>query len=100
MLFRSVKKIFKVIQAKYPKLELVIAWNQPMLKMNKGYVFGISVAKNHILLAPWSKAALKKLAPQMKDLDVNMKTIAVPNDWKIDEKLLLGLVKIRLNELN
>ena len=97
---KTVKKIFKVIQAKYPKLELVIAWNQPMLKMNKGYVFGISVAKNHILLAPWSKAALKKLAPQMKDLDVNMKTIAVPNDWKIDEKLLLGLVKIRLNELN
>ena len=73
--------------------------SQPMLKMKKDYVFGISAAKNHILLAPWSKAALKKLAPQMKDLEVNMKTIAVPNDWKIDEKLLLGLVKVRILEL-
>ena len=96
---KTVKKIFKVIQAKYPKLELVIAWNQPMLKMNNDYVFGISVAKKHILLAPWSKAALKKFAPQMKDLDVNMKTIAVPNDWKINEKLLLGLVRVRILEV-
>ena len=96
---KTVKNIFKVIQSKYPKLELVIAWNQPMLRIEKNYVFGISVAKNHILMAPWSKAALKGLAERMRDLEVNMKTIAVPNDWKIDEKLLLGLVKIRLSEL-
>ena len=96
---KTVKKIFKVIQTKYPKLELAIAWNQPMLRIEKDYVFGISVAKNHILMAPWSKAALKKCAPKMEDLDVNMKTIGVPNDWKVDEKLLLELVKIRLSEI-
>ena len=97
---KTVKKIFKVIQNKYPKLDLVIAWNQPMLRLDKDYVFGISVAKNHILMAPWSKAALKKLMPLMEDLDVNMKTIGVPNDWKVDEKLILNLVKIRLSEIN
>jgi uncharacterized protein YdhG (YjbR/CyaY superfamily) len=96
---KTVKKIFKVIQTKHPKLELVIAWNQPMLRINTDYVFGISVAKNHILMAPWSKAALKKMKPAMEDLDVNMKTIGVPNNWKVDEKLLLDLVKIRLSEI-
>lgn len=96
---KTVKKIFKVIQAKYPKLELVIAWNQPMLKLENEYVFGISVAKSHILLAPWSKDALKKLAPRMANLDVKMKTIGVPNNWEIDEKLLLDLVKVRLSEI-
>jgi uncharacterized protein YdhG (YjbR/CyaY superfamily) len=96
---KTVKKIFKVIQTKYPKLELVIAWNQPMLRIGTSYVFGISVAKNHILMAPWSKAALKKMKPAMEDLDVNMKTIGIPNDWKVDSKLLLDLVKIRLSEI-
>lgn len=95
----TVKKIFKIIKSKYPKLELVIAWNQPMLRVENDYVFGISVAKNHILMAPWSKNAIKKFAPKMQDLDVKIKTIAVPNDWKVDEKLLLGLVKTRLDEL-
>ena len=96
---KTVKKIFKVIQSKYPKLELAIAWNQPMLRIDKDYVFGISVAKNHILMAPWSKSAIKKMAPQLKEYDVNLKTIGVPNDWKVDEKLLLGLVKVRLSEI-
>jgi uncharacterized protein YdhG (YjbR/CyaY superfamily) len=96
---KTVKVIFKTIQTKYPELELVIAWNQPMLRLDKDYVFGISVAKNHILMAPWSKKALKKMAPLMKDLDVKIKTIGIPNDWKIDSKLLLGLVKERLSEI-
>ena len=96
---KTIKKIFKVIQSKYPKLELAIAWNQPMLRIDKDYVFGISVAKNHILMAPWSKSAIKKMAPRLKEYDVNLKTIGVPNDWKVDEKLLLGLVKVRLSEI-
>ena len=96
---KTIKKIFKVIQTKHPKLELAIAWNQPMLRIEKDYVFGISVAKNHILMAPWSKAAIKKYSKDMADLDVNLKTIGIPNDWKVDEKLLLGLVKVRLAEI-
>ena len=96
---KTAKKIFKAITDKYPSLEFVTAWNQPMLRIEKDYVFGISVAKNHILMAPWSKAAIKKYAKEMEDLDVNLKTIGIPNDWKVDEKLLLGLVKVRLAEI-
>jgi len=97
---KTVKAIFKAITAKYPDLELVIAWNQPMLRSGKDYVFGISAAKNHILMAPWSKDVLEKFAAKMKDLDVKKKTIGVPNDWEVNEKLLQGMVKARLAELN
>ena len=90
---------FKVITSKYPELELAIAWNQPMLRIEKDYVFGISAAKNHILLAPWSKDVIERFAPKMKDLDVKKKTIGVPNDWDIDEKLLLAMVKARMAEI-
>ena len=50
---KTMKKIFKAIQSKFPKLELVIAWNQPMLKNVDEYIFGASAATNHILIAPW-----------------------------------------------
>lgn len=93
---KTAKKIFKEIRAKYPDLELVIAWNQPMLRLEKDYVFGLSVAKNHILLAPWSTDVLKKFAPKLIDFEVNKKTFAVPLDWKVDAQLLQSMVKARI----
>jgi uncharacterized protein YdhG (YjbR/CyaY superfamily) len=96
---KTCKAIFKTIMGKYPDLELVIAWNQPMLRRDKAYIFGISATKNYLLMAPWSKDVLEKFAPKMADLDVNKKTIGIPSDWKVDEKLLLGMVKARLAEL-
>ena len=95
---KTVRAIFKAITTKYPELDLVIAWNQPMLRSNGKYIFGISAATNHILMAPWSKDVIEKFTPKMKDLDVKKKTIGVPNDWVIDEKLLLAMVKMRLAE--
>lgn len=95
---KTVKAIFKSIQSKNPDLELVIAWNQPMLKLGKDYIFGVSASTHHILMAPFSKGVLEKFAPKMKDLDVKKKTIGVPNDWEIDSKLLLAIVKARIAE--
>ena len=95
---KTMRKIFKIILDKYPKAELVIAWNQPMLKLGDHYVFGLSTAKNHISFAPWSQDVLEKFRPKMKDLDVKKKTISVPNDWDIDEKLLQAIVKARIAE--
>ena len=95
---RKVRAILKAVTSKYPDLELVIAWNQPMLKLGDHYVFGVSTAKNHILFAPWSQDVLEKFRPKMADLDVKKKTIGVPNDWKVDEKLLQAMVKARIAE--
>ena len=90
---KTMKAIFKAIQSKYPELELVIAWNQPMLKKDKSYLFGISAATNHILIAPWDLKVLKKYTPKFKDYKVNKKTIALPNDWEVDAKLLQAMMK-------
>jgi uncharacterized protein YdhG (YjbR/CyaY superfamily) len=93
------KAIFKAIQSKYPQLELVVAWNQPMLKFEKHYLFGCSAATNHILIAPWDQEVLKKYTPKFKDYKVNKKTIALPNDWEVDEKLLQSMMKDSLAAL-
>ena len=97
---KTIKAIFKAITSKYPELELVVAWNQPMLRIEKDYIFGCSASKNHVLMAPWSTKVLTKFAPKMKDLDVKKKTIGIPNNWKVDVKLLQSMAKARLDELN
>ncbi len=96
---KTVKKIFSEIRSKNPDLELVIAWNQPMLMNGKDYVFGLSVASSHILIAPWSTDVLESFGSRLSKYQVNKKTFAVPHDWKVDGPLLRALVKARLAEV-
>ena len=96
---KTARAIFKAIMAKHPALELVVAWNQPMLRNDAGYVFGLSAAKNHLLINPMSTAALAKCAPKLKGYKVSKHTIKLPLDWKVDVTLLNALVKARLAEL-
>jgi len=95
---KLVKAIFGAIKKEHPNVTLVIAWNQPMLKSGERYVFGVSTAKNHILIAPWSAKVLKKFTPYFKEYRVNKKTIALPNDWKVDGKLLCDMVAAGVKE--
>ena len=94
----TIRKIFKTIQTKYPKSELVIAWNQPMLKIGETYIFGASCATKHILISPWSTDVLDTFRDRLAHLTLNKKTIGVPNDWKVEEKLILDMVKARISE--
>ena len=95
---KTMRAIFKAITTKYPQAELVIAWNQPMIKIDGHYVFGASASSKHILISPWSADVIAAFAPKMADLVVKKKTIGVPNDWDVDSKLILALVKARLAE--
>ena len=93
---KTLRKVFRLLTAKFPNLELVIAWNQPMMRHGTKYIFGASVAKNHILIAPFNTEVFKKMAPDLKEYKVNKKTVAIPNDWDVDEKLLVKMVKSAL----
>ena len=96
----TITSILDVITKKFPGLETVIAWNQPMLKHGKTYVFGLSAAKNHVLLLPLGSDAIAKAGSLLKDLETNKKTIRVPIGWKIDAKLLHSLIRMRLDEVS
>ena len=95
---KTVRAIMKTIQGKYPNLELVIAWNQPMLRDGTKYVFGISATKGYLLMAPWSTDVIEAFLPKLAEYKVNKKTIQIPSDWDLDIKLLLQIVKARLAE--
>lgn len=91
---KTVKAIFETIKKSHPKLELVIAWNKPMLKAGDAYVFGVAVASKHILLAPFDATILAKMTSELADYTVLKKTVRVPSDWDVDAKLLKTMVTL------
>ena len=95
----KVREIFEAITSKFKNAEVVIAWNQPMVKVGETYVFGVSVLKNHLLMAPWSTDVLQAFLPRLTEYKVNKKTIEIPVDWKVDKKLLRDMVAARLAEI-
>jgi len=95
----TVYATFAAITSKYPKLELVVAWNHPMLRFEGQYVFGVNVLKNYLLISPMSAAVIEQFAPKLAAYEVNKKTIRVPLDWKVNATLVRGLAAARLAEV-
>jgi uncharacterized protein YdhG (YjbR/CyaY superfamily) len=96
---KTVRAIFRAARAKRPALDLVMAWNQPMIRNERGYVLGVSVSKRHITLNPFSKAVMDTFRPRLAAYDPLKHTFKVPLDWKVDASLLQRVVNARLAEL-
>jgi uncharacterized protein YdhG (YjbR/CyaY superfamily) len=94
----TVRAILTAITSKYRRAETVIAWNQPMVRIDGQYVFGVMALTRYILIAPWSKEVLDDFAPRLTGYKVNKKTIQVPADWQPDKKLLRDMVAARIAE--
>ncbi|MFM7504057.1 MAG: DUF4287 domain-containing protein [Candidatus Limnocylindrus sp.] len=96
---RTMRRMFKVLRVAYPELKLVISWNQPILRTEKDYVFGASATSKYLLINPFSKAVIVAFGPKLKGYRVLKHTITIPNDWEIDEKLLVAMAKARIKEI-
>lgn len=90
----TIRAIFAALQATRPDSTVVIAWNHPQLKAGDDYLFGVSLAAKHILIAPWNSDVLERFRPRLVEdgYTVNKKTIRVPLDWDVDAALLAELV--------
>lgn len=95
----TVQSIIDTIQADYPEATVKIAWNVPQIQIEGEYVFGISAAKNHLMLASWNPESLPNFADRLKDYEVNKRTFRVPVDWTPDRALLRDMVLDRLQQL-
>jgi len=95
---KTAELVFSTIMEKYPKLELVIAWNQPMLRIDGKYIFGLSTSQNHLTLNPFSSDVLESMESKLAGYKVNKTTFIVPVDWKVDAALLRAIVKARIAE--
>jgi uncharacterized protein YdhG (YjbR/CyaY superfamily) len=95
---QTARAIIAAVVGDFPELELVIAWNQPMLRCGTDYVFGLSAATNHLLIASWGGIS-ETVAAHLGGLTANKKTIRVPVGWEIDVELLRLMVSERLAQL-
>lgn len=93
---KTLKTIFAFIKKEFPDLELVIAWNHPMVKCGDAYVFGVSAASKHLLIAPFDATILAKMQKELADYTVLKKTVRVPSDWTVDSKLLKKMLKLAI----
>ena len=96
---RTAKAIFKAVTDKHENLELVTAWNQPMLRSGKQSIIGLSVAKKHILVNPFSKDVMDSFANRLSDLHPLKHTFKVPLDWKVDVALVRAIAAARMKEI-
>jgi len=97
---KTARAIFTAIQKRFDDLELVIAWNQPMLRRGSKYVFGLAAASEHLLLMPWGEKVLEVAAPHLDGLTVKKKTVQIPSNWNVDTNLLTAMVAERLRQID
>ena len=95
----TLTNVLRGIQRSFPQASLKLAWNVPQVQVNGKYVFGVSVAKNHISLAPWSEAVMADFARRLSSFDTTKGLIRVPVDWDVDHDLIRDLILARLAEL-
>ncbi len=96
----TVRSIVDTILTDFPETDAAIAWNVPHIKLGKDYVFGLSAAKNHLTLNPWSEQVLNDVRPRLEGSFTVLKTtFHVPVDWDVDRDLLVDLVRARIAEL-
>lgn len=93
------ERIIRSIQESFPELTLVMAWNQPILRCDEGYVFGVSASAGHLSINPFTPYALHQLAGRIEKLVVLKHTVQIPLDWEVDAALLTDMVDRRLREL-
>lgn len=93
---KTMRAIFKAITTEFPELEIVIAWNTPMAKLDKHYLFGVGASTKHISIAPWDHDVFTEFAPKFKEGKALKKTIQLPNDWEVDAKLIQRVIKASL----
>jgi len=94
------RAIFAALEQCHPDLELVIAWNQPMLRHGKDYVFGLSASTQHLSINPFSKSVLDSMSDRLTGFDVLKHTFRIPLDWSVDADLLCALVSARIAEVD
>ncbi len=95
-----IEYVLSTVVEQFPPLHLVLAWNQPILRVDADYVLGLSASQRHVSINPFSAAVLADVAAQWVGYDVLGHTIRIPLDTKPDARLLGDLVTRRLAEID
>lgn len=94
-----ISSLVEYVSARYPELNVVIAWNQPMFKSGDKYVLGFMPTKKHTNLLTVSDTAITAMAAELSGYKHGTRSISLPFDWQIDPALIDRVVQLRAQEL-
>lgn len=96
---QTLRSVLDGIQQGFPSSQSKLAWNVPQVQIEGTYVFGVSAAKGHLSLAPWSEAVMADFATRLAGYETTKGLIRVPVDWDVDHELIRDMILARLAEL-
>jgi uncharacterized protein len=93
------EEIFEWITNKYPNLEKVIKWNQPMFTDHGTFIIGFSVSKKHIAVAPESVTITHVEDDIVKAVyDYTKEIIRIPWNKPVDYHLLEKMIDFNIKD--
>lgn len=93
------EEIFEWITNKYPNLEKVIKWNQPMFTDHGTFIIGFSVSKKHIAVAPESVTITHVEDDIVKaGYDYTKEIIRIPWNKPVDYHLLEKMIDFNIKD--
>jgi len=96
---QTLRSVLDGIQRDFPTSQSKLAWNVPQVQIEGKYVFGVSAAKGHLSLAPWSEAVMADFSTRLASYETTKGLIRVPVDWDVDHELIRDMILARLAEL-
>lgn len=95
----GIRRLVDFVSTSYPQLDLVLAWNQPMFKIDGSYLIGFMPTQKHINLLTVTDTAITALASELAGFRHGTRSISLPFDWSIDAQFINRVLTLRSNEL-
>lgn len=91
------EEVLSWVKNKFPNLEPVIKWNQPMFTDHGTYIIGFSVSKKHLAVAPESVTVSHVEDDIVKaGYDYTKEIIRIPWNSHVDYQLLIKMIEFNI----
>ena len=95
----KVAHVLSWVHDKYPHMERVVKWNQPMFTDHGTYIIGFSVAKKHMSVAPENKAITEfSSALEEAGYGYTNQIFHMPWDREVDYDLLKKVIDFNIED--
>nr|WP_096155675.1 MULTISPECIES: iron chaperone [Bacillus] len=93
------EEVFNWIEDKYPNLQSVIKWKQPMFTDHGTYIIGFSVSKKHLAVAPEAVTISHVEDDIVKaGYDYTKEIIRIPWNGPLDYSLLEKMIEFNIQD--
>ena len=97
---RAAARVLADLAKGFPHAERVIAWNQPMLRVDGAYLFGVSASRGHLSFNPMSTDVIAGFSEDLEERGyrVTRHIFTVPLGEDVHLPLVRRMVRSRLAE--